>query len=295
VPDWVNAKPARSTQTQRSSEERGINPCATPDPGFGIYTPWKRGLTMGQFIVPERGGVGPDGSIDLWIHFHGHEPIRKEWVRVMDGATLVGIDLGIGSGAYEEAFASPETFRQLLTSVSTAVAAQKGRKSVKLRRIGLSAWSAGYGAIQKILSQPEAGRVDMVVLLDGLHTGYRDGAVDGRPIASVLDYAKRAARGERTMFVSHSSIIPPGYASTTETAHLLIHHVGGRPRRARPRASDPGGLQLLERFDLRGLMVRGFSGNDKLDHCAHICLFRDVLSAYVRPKWRGFGGRRAGG
>ena len=34
------------------------------------------------------------------------------------------------------------------------------------------------------------------------------------------------------MFVSHSSIIPPGYASTTETANFLIEKVGGKPHKA---------------------------------------------------------------
>jgi hypothetical protein len=291
LPAWVTAKPASSTQTQRTAEERGMNPCNTTDPGFGIYSGWKRGISQGQFVAPERGGLGKSGTFDVWIHFHGHEAVRKEWVRAMDGAVLVGIDLGIGSGAYETAFESPQAFLDLLTSVEAAVGKLRGRSDAHVGRIGLSAWSAGYGAVQRILAQPVASRIDMVVLLDGLHAGYVDGHVDDRSIAGIVSYAERAARGERRMFVSHSSIIPPGYASTTETAHWLIWKVGGRPQRARPRRNDPAGLQLIERFEHGDFRVRGFAGNDKMDHCAHLSLFRDVLSAYVRPAWRGFGAR----
>ncbi len=45
---------------------------------------------MGQFIMPVHGGLTPRGDFDLMVHFHGHEPVRKEWVQVMDGAVLVG-------------------------------------------------------------------------------------------------------------------------------------------------------------------------------------------------------------
>jgi hypothetical protein len=93
----VARKPAPSTQVQKSASERGVNPCNTPDPGFGIYGKWEGGISMGQFIMPVHGGITQKGEFDVMIHFHGHEPVRKEWVQVMDGALLVGIDLGLGS------------------------------------------------------------------------------------------------------------------------------------------------------------------------------------------------------
>ena len=98
---------------------------------------------MGQFIMPLHGGVTSKGDFDLMIHFHGHEAVRKEWVQVMDGAVLVGIDLGIGSGAYETAFQAPDVFPRLIESVERAVAKKTGKKSAHVRKLGLSAWSAG--------------------------------------------------------------------------------------------------------------------------------------------------------
>jgi hypothetical protein len=286
---WFLAKPPAWTQVQKSVELRGVNPCNTPDRGFGKYDAWNRAVSLGQVLLPKRRAVAADGRFDLMIHFHGHEPARKEWVEVMDGAVLVGIDLGVGSGGYESAFAAPEAFKNLVASAERAVAERYSRPNARVRKLGLSAWSAGYGAIERILRQPHGRRtVDTVVLLDGLHAGYspRRDSLNELQLQPFIDFAERAARGQKLMFVSHSSIIPPGYASTTETANFLIHKLRGQPSKARARPSDPMGLELISRYSKGGFHVRGFSGNDKLDHCAHIGLYRDVLGVYVKPRWK---------
>ncbi|HEY8945807.1 MAG TPA: hypothetical protein VIM73_16170 [Polyangiaceae bacterium] len=280
----VVAKPPPWTQTQKSSKERGENPCNTPDPGFGMFERWSREPSMGQMIVPKRRRA----VHDVMFHFHGHEPARKEWVRVMDRTVLVGIDLGLGSGPYEAAFRSPAAFRTLLESVERALA----KRGARIGRIGLSAWSAGYGAIQNILAAPEnQKRVDIVVLLDGLHCGYTGRSLNEGQLGPFLEFSRRAAAGRKLMVVTHSSIIPPGYASTTETANYLVHKLGGRPVRARARKSDPLGLELISRFSRGAFHVRGFAGNDTLDHCAHVGLYRDVLKVHVRPRWSDGGAR----
>jgi LysM repeat protein len=287
VSSWVTAKPPQQTQTQKTAKDRGINPCNTPDNGFGVYDRWSRDSSIGQLIIPQRGGVTPAGQFDVMFHFHGHEPVRKEWVRVMDGAVLVGIDLGIGSGPYGSTFSSPEAFKRLVDSVEQAVARKTGKKSARVRKVGLSAWSAGYGAVQEIISQPLGKKlVDVVVLLDGLHSGYSGNMVNETQIKPFIEFAQSASRSEKFMFVSHSSIIPPGYASTTETANFLIYKVGGRPKQSQPRGADPMGLDLISRFSRGKFHVRGYSGNDKMDHCAHIGLFRDVLKVHVKPRWK---------
>jgi hypothetical protein len=91
------------------------------------------------------------------------------------------------------------------------------------------------------------------------------------------------------MFVSHSSIIPPGYASTTETADYLVHAVGGVTRDVH--GSGPLGMDMISRYSKGNFHVRGFSGNDKMDHCAQIGEFRDVLRVHVRPRWKSPRGR----
>jgi hypothetical protein len=283
---YVAVKPPASTQTSKSVAERGgVNPCDTKDPGFGLYDHWSRGIEMGQLIMPSSKSFARGGQFDVMFHFHGHEAARKEWITVMDGAVLVGIDLGLGSGPYEEAFDAPDKFTKLVESVERVVAKKTGRKEAKARHIGISAWSAGYGAVQKILAQKYGkDRVDSVILLDGLHCGYQGKGVNGMQIQSFVDYAQAAAAGgKKLMFVSHSSIIPPGYASTTETANFLIHAVGGKPHPAH--GAGPLGLDLIDRYSQGNFHVRGFSGNDKMDHCAQLGLYRDVLKIHIKPRW----------
>src|SRR4051794_31194840 len=58
----------------------GIHPCMTPDPGFGIYDGWSgSGMSVGQVLMPHQGGLSKSGQFDVVVHFHGHEPIRKEF------------------------------------------------------------------------------------------------------------------------------------------------------------------------------------------------------------------------
>jgi hypothetical protein len=260
---WVMEKPAPETQTQKTAKERGVNPCNTPDPGWGIYDHWSRAPSMGQMIMPQKGGVTASGSFDVVFHFHGHEPVRKEWVRVMDGAVLVGIDLGLGSGPYASAFGSPDAFK-----------------------------NAGYGAVGEILGQ-DYGRkkVDVVILLDGLHSGYSGSSLNEVQLKPFVEFARAAAAKRRFMFVSHSSIIPPGYASTTETSNFLIQKVGGKPSKRSPRSGDPMGLALNSRYTKGSFHVRGYDGNDKMDHCAHIGLLQDVLKVHLKPRWSSPKGR----
>jgi hypothetical protein len=282
---FIAKKPPASTQVSKTPAERGgVNPCNTSDPGFGSYDHWSRGIDMGQLIMPSSKTFARGGQFDVMFHFHGHESARKEWITVMDGAVLVGIDLGLGSGPYETAFDAPEAFERLIASVERAVAKKTGKSGVKARRVGLSGWSAGYGAIQKILGQKFGKqRVDSVILLDGLHCGYQGQGLNGLQIKAFSDFAREAAAGRKLMFVSHSSIIPPGYASTTETSNFLIHEVGGTPKPSR--GAGPLGLELISRYTQGNFHVRGFSGNDKMDHCAQLGLYRDVLKIHIKPRW----------
>jgi len=297
---FVPAKPTQASQTQKTVEERGgINPCMTEDTGNGVYEPWSRAPSMGQVLIPARGGVTKDGRFDVIVHFHGHDPARKEIVKATDGIIFVGITLGIGSGAYSQPFSAPDAFEDLIESVEEAVAKKRGLKKAKARRIGLSAWSAGYGAVEMILRQKYGkDRVDSVILLDGLHAGYdADGGLNAKQMDPFVDFARRAKAGKRFFYFSHSSIIPPDYASTTETAGYLVHKLGGKYKPGK-RRKERWGLEQTHKFDTGNVHIRGYDGNDKMDHCAHIGLLRDVVKVHLKPRWKtpkGYGPKKGGG
>ncbi|RLB57838.1 MAG: hypothetical protein DRI90_17490 [Deltaproteobacteria bacterium] len=295
----VQAKKASKPRKRRPRKRRpgGVSPCMTKDPGFGVYDRWSRRISMGQMIAPQRGGLTRGGGFDLIIHFHGHYPIRKEFVKEAKGPVLVAIDLGVGSGAYSRAFASPSTFPTLLKSVEREMARRSGRKKTYVRKLALSSWSAGYGAIGQILRQTGGKKVDALLLFDSVYGGYVSGSTTKLKTAELkpfIKFARKAARGGKLMFQSHSSIIPPGYASTGEVSAHMVKQLGGKLRRTR--RNDVLGLELYERYDRGGYHVRGYKGNDKPDHCAHLGLMKDVLKVHINPRWhspRGRKGKRA--
>jgi LysM repeat protein len=293
--------PARKEAPRRARKKKprrgGINPCMTPDPGWGVYDRWSRRISIGQMIAPQQGGLTRNGGFDLIVHFHGHYPIRKEFVKTARGIVLVAIDLGTGSGAYQSTFSSPAVFTTLLKSVEREMARRSGRKRTHVRKLGLSSWSAGYGAVSRILAQKAGKKVDALILLDSVYAGYKNKhakdlskRLTTAQIKPFLKFARRAAGGSRFMFQSYSSIPPPGYASTGEVADYMVRQIGGRLRKSR--RSDRLGLELFQRYDRRNYHVRGYRGNDKPDHCAHLGLMRDVLKVHINPRWRTPRGRR---
>ena len=77
--------------------------------------------------------------------------------------------------------------------------------------------------------------VDSVVLNDSLHAGYTAGpkGVEKRPSQGVervdlkmlrgfVRFARDAAAGTKTMVMTHSAIVPPDYASSTEATRALL-------------------------------------------------------------------------
>jgi LysM repeat protein len=270
----------------RKPRPGGVDPCMTPDPGFGIYDAWQP-VGIGHMLAPQQGGITKDGGFDVIVHFHGHHPIRKEFVTEAKGIVLIGVDLGVGSAPYTGSFSAPAAFENLLSGVEKAMAKKTGNAKAHVRKVGLSAWSAGYGAIEQILRQEAGKKVDAVILLDSVHVGY----VDNRPPAlreaglePFVAFAKKASAGKGMMFESYSSIIPPGYASTRETARFIIAALGGKPKSAK--REDRYGLEMDERYDKGGYHARGYKGNDKPDHCAHIGLMKDVLRVYLNKRWK---------
>jgi hypothetical protein len=139
--------------------------------------------------------------------------------------------------------------------------------------------------VRKIVSQ-FGSRIDAVVLLDSLHSGYEPGPghrVAEAPIAGVLEFAARAANGEAMLFLSHSQIVPPGYPSTTEVADHIVAAMNGT--RTPRQGMTPLGAELASGFDRGGMHVRGYLGGDKAAHCAHVELLAEVVRDYLEPAW----------
>ena len=279
---WPRSRPKKEHQYSRTNIERGrVLPCEAAEPGFGVHRGWHHVQPSGHFIAPRHGILDDKGRFDLVVHFHGHRPARKEFVRSGEDLVLLGVSLGIGA-AYGPPFSEPKRFLKMVRGVEAELSRRES-KEARVRRIALSAWSRGYEAIPKILKQPLGKRVDALILVDSLHAS-RDRRHGPAGLDVFRRFAKRAEAGRAFFFMSHSSIDPPNYASTTETAHYLLATLGQQPEPMMRR--DPLGLELFEGASLGNFHVRGYAGNGKLDHCAQFGVYPAVVRALAKY-WMG--------
>jgi hypothetical protein len=231
-----------------------------------------------------------DGAYDLLIHFHGNTELTMDNVGVagVNAAVLI-VNLGIGSGIYEERFASPDELRELLTRTEAALE-HRGLAHPHLRRLALSSWSAGYGAILRIIENPALfDRVDAIVLLDGLHARAlpesepKAGQIDLQRVEPFVRFARAAVAGQKLFVITHSDVKPPDYAGCRETTDALLASVGvertpGGEVPVMPALSSGHGVPKSKMIALEprsiahagGLYVRGYTGETPEHHMAHL-------------------------
>ena len=268
---------------------KGHHECYPHDPiGLGPYAPY-RNLTIGRIAIPQSGGHTDDHGYDVVVHFHGHSAVRKTLVQVARGVVFVGIDEGRGSGRYSGPFENPQLFTKLRVSIEKALRRHSGQDRAHIRHLALSAWSAGYGAINEIL-ELHADEVDAVILLDGLHAAWsrksrrRDGTIpslSARNIVPTFDFARRAAAGDKIFIWTHSQV-KPHYPSTAQTADLLLHELGLTRSGV---DDDPGKYGQDSTVDVRGLHIWSFRGGDQRAHCAHIAHIARAVRDVLEEEW----------
>lgn len=282
-----------SAVAQRGAEE-AVERLAHPDPivpaqaDTRIEKPVR--VQRGRKIVniPERCRDAA-GRYDLVVHFHGApEMIEPVFQRAGIPAVFVVINLGIGSGPYEDAFIADGSLARLLDEVDGIVTKACPHPSGSRGRLALSAWSAGYGAAYRVLAnKTDRELVDAVLLADGLHAGFLDKfrqQVNPGQMAPFDGFAERAVNGEKLFGITHTSIITPNYASTTETARYLEDKHGAERSEVQEAGPRPS-MKLTSRADRGGLHVRGFAGNDTDAHCDHLYAIGDTLYPMLRERW----------
>ncbi|MBX3190045.1 MAG: hypothetical protein KF819_23670 [Labilithrix sp.] len=277
-----------------------------------------RGLSFGSYLAPERDFVRDDGGVDVVFHFHAGQMAERQLKESGLNAVFVSCGFGLGSGAYADAFASPARFGRMLDELSKSLAKATGKSNVHVRRLGLASWSAGFAAVSRILSvERYYGMVDAVVLNDSIHAQYKDSGsrpkaaaqgadqVDVKMMGSFVRFARDAAAGRKVMVLTHSAIIPPDYASSTEATQALLTAISV-PLRTVDSDADPaipslspdkvhaaiasrgasGKLSLRTRADAGNLHVRGFRGQGPRDHFDHLYLVGEALRSWVVPRWK---------
>lgn len=241
-----------------------------------------------SLMIAPHGCEGLASKFDLLVHFHGaYTTVEPQLMQSGIDALYVVVNLGIGSGAYEEAFATKRAFNDYIENVRARINHECGGTARDVGRIALSGWSAGYGGIYRTLARPrDADRVDAVLLADGMHVGFEGSTRTARAAAMepFRAFAERAARGEKLMAVTHSAIVPPDYASTTATASFLegALHLDSKAITLSPPRAD---MQQTRRSERGSLFIDGYAGGDAHAHCTHLYAIGATLWSRLRARW----------
>lgn len=212
----------------------------------------REAVALGSLLWPSQ----RRNADTLVLHFHGASWLVEQSARkAIPKAAVLAVEAGAGSRVYAER-----------VKVRPDVEAVLRRP---WKRVIVSGYSAGYGAVRGLLRDPEwRARIDTVVLADGLHAGHDTEAAD---LDVFLDFA-RSGR----MLIAHSEVYPGTYSSTTETADWLIEQLG--LKRKAVLKWGPVGMQQLSVVKQGKFEVWGFAGNSAPDHADHL----NALDRYLR-------------
>jgi hypothetical protein len=240
-------------------------------------------------FIPDRALASATDERTLLVHLFGASYVPEHASVTAGSAYVVAVvNLGGGSAAYERPLSDSVAWTTLLRRVREETSA-KTRGRVRITRVAVSAFSAGYGGVRALLSDERtASAIDAVILLDGLHTSYvperavlaEGGALDTAKLLPFLLYARRAAGGRARLLITHSEIFPGTFASTTETTDWLIAALG--LARTPVLAWGPGGMQQFSEVRQGGLTILGFAGNTGPDHIDHLHGLGDFLARVWR-------------
>lgn len=222
----------------------------------------------------ERAAAAPH-EICLTIHYHS-----AIWYAIEEharrGATtpLLAFYPGEGSSTYANLYPTRTPFDEQITSVTAELAKRLGLPNVEISQYELESFSAGYGAIRELLKHEDiANKTRAVVLADSLYASATTDTQgcrvpDPQQMQPFIDYAKRAANGEKKMVVAHSSIAIASYCSTVETADAILRALEIK-KIEQPKTDAPGpDFPLVSRGDSGNLHVWGYGGPDAKAHSA---------------------------
>lgn len=143
------------------------------------------------------------------------------------------VNAGGFSASYDEHKGLASTARTLNAALAKYLPARRADDQVVLLCFSAGCW-AGRAWLR---DQAARDACAAVVLIDGLHSSTVG------PLQGVIEYARAAVVGRGVFVLTHSQITPP-YASTRDTADLVLHELG-LERANRQASVHAGGFHLL--------------------------------------------------
>ena len=243
------------------------------------------GVEGATLFVPEGYRPAAGGVVDVVLHLHGAtsviEPalVDAHWPAVLIAFNRKGL-----SRVYTEPFSDPKLFPRLLDAARSALKDLHVADDPRIGRVVVSSFSAGFGGVRALLKVPEHfARIDGLIMADSIYCGYTGDPKDHRVDPALMDgfrrFAVEAAAGRKTFLLTHSALVPQGYASTGEAADFLIDAVGGKAEPAKVAWSDA--WTQMRAFSKGRFVVLGFAGTEGADHMSHLRQINKLWKRYL--------------
>lgn len=244
------------------------------------------GIEGAALFVPEGYRPAAGGVVDVVLHLHGApsvvEPalVEARWPAVLITFNRKGL-----SRVYAEPFSDPALFPRLLEAARSALKDRQIADDPRIGKVVVSSFSAGFGGVRAMLKVPEHfARIDGLVMADSIYCGYTGDPKEHRVDPALMEGFRRfgveAAAGRKTFLLSHSALVPDGYASTGEVADFLIAAVGGGPAEAK-RLDWAEGWAQTRAFSRGRFVVLGFAGTEGADHMNHLRRISRLWARYL--------------
>jgi hypothetical protein len=227
-----------------------------------------------KLFIPDGYVHRPQDATDLLVHFHGDPATVRNNVGYA-GLNLVTLTVNLGalSSSYQTPYGDAALFGNVLTEARTALRNQPDfSDALAFDKLGVSSFSAGYGAVREILKQPTYfNDIDAMVLADTVYASFTS-AGDHTPLDSQMtgfrNFATAAKNGTKTLTLSHSQVQTFTYSNTAETADDLMAHVGVTP--GAYEVTGLGSLQFYRRGEAGNFAAYGALGADANAHSKHL-------------------------
>lgn len=225
-----------------------------------------------KVFIPSTYYQRPQDKADVLVHFHGDPQVVWNNAKYANlNAIVVTVNYSGLSSAYSTPFSNSSLFQSVLSEALTTVRSQSDISDALLwDKVGVSSFSAGYGAVREILkSSTYRNGIHALLAADSL---YATTAGDGTSLDSQLvDYktfANLAKNGSKTFLFSHSQVPTYTYESTAETGDELLQSLGIAP--AVTNYNGLGTLNFYRTAQTGNFRLWGATGSDGDSHLEHL-------------------------
>lgn len=246
-----------------------------------------KSLRGSELYIPSRFNA-KQGGYDLIVHFHGLGKIQEANIeKAQLNVAVVSVNLGAGTDPYSKPFSKKDVFASLLEEAQTEIENSGRAPNAKMRRLALSAWSAGYVSVAGVMRDPAiAEKVDAILLADGFFTAFTNvkrRTVNEAGIKPMASYAEAASRDEKLFAITHTTIPTGDFPSVQECVAKLLEMTSLQKT---PSSNiGPRDMKEIYAVDKGSFHVRGYEGVTAKDHVMQIRAMGETLYPLLKARW----------